>query len=153
MEKPNSKHDNKAIDEALKKLNNIQSNRDTLFYKKFIKPFTDELGETLFFEFLKSGIRDIIDMKRLVDRSDYRDYENPLQMVWNFCKVRFLLRTHNKIIDRYQNYATRDQRFATKVNALKKRIDIVTNYIDDKFKSIGGLYNTILREELRFFDS
>jgi len=153
MEKPNSKHDNKAIDEALKKLNNIQSNRDTLFYKKFIKPFTDELGETLFFEFLKSGIRDIIDMKRLVDRSDYRDYENPLQMVWNFCKVSFLLRTHNKIIDRYQNYATRDQRFATKVNALKKRIDIVTNYIDDKFKSIGGLYNTILREELRFFDS
>ena len=153
MEKPNSKHDNKAIDESLNKLNNIQSNRDNLFYKKVIKTFTDELGETSFFEFLKLGIRDIIDMKRIVDRSNYRDYENPLQMVWNFCKVRFLLRTHEKIIDRYQNYATRNPRFATKVDTLKKRINIVTNYIDDKFKSIGALYNTILQKEQRFFDS
>ncbi len=153
MEKPNSKHDNKAIEEALTKLNNIQSNINTLFYKKVIKPFTDELGEDSFFQFLKLGIRDIIYMKRLVDRSDYRDYENPLQMVWNFCKVRFLLRTHDKIIDRYRNYLTRDQRFATKVNALERRINIVTNYIDDKFKSIDSLYNTILQKEQRFFDS
>jgi hypothetical protein len=155
MEAPNSKHDSKAINEALKRLNNIENEKDSLFYKKVIKRFTDEIREDLFFQILKSGIRYIKDMKLIVDRSNHKDYQNPLQMVWNFCKARFLLDTHKAIIDRYKNYArtnNANNEVTRKINRLESRLNIVTSYIDNKFKSIGNIYDMILREEQKFFD-
>ena len=153
MEEQNREHNNKTINEALDRLNKIENNQDSVFYKKVIKLFTDEIGEDLFFKILKSGISHIRDMKIVVDRSNYRDYQNPLQMVWNFCKERFLLKTHAQIINRYKSYSSENNEITRKINRLENRINIVTNYIDNKFNSISNLYNRILQEEERFFHS
>ena len=156
MEAPNSKHDSETINQALRRLSNIENKEDSLFYKKVIKRFTEEIRKELFFQILKSGISYIRDMKLIVDRSNHRDYQNPLQMVWNFCKARFLLDTHASIINRYRSYTdtnNANNEATIKINRLKNRLNIVTNYIDNKFKSIGDIYDRILREEQKFFDS
>jgi len=153
MEAPNKKHDSRTINEALQRLNNIENHKDSPFYKKVIKRFTDEIREDIFFKILKLGTSYIRDMKVVVDRSNHRDYQNPLQMVWNFCKARFLLDTHKEIINRYRSYARTNNEVTNKINRLENRLNIVTNYIDNKFNSIGDIYDKILREEQKFFDS
>ncbi len=161
IEKPNSQHDSKTINEALNKLQNIKEDKNSSFYKRVIKRFTDEIGEDFFYESLRRGINDIIAIKRAVERSKY---QNPIQMLWNFCKEYIVIKTHNAIINRLQRYSNpNDQNATRKINATKNRINLITEYINNKFNSISSmnnefnsissLYNLILEKEKQFFDS
>ena len=145
MELPDKQHNNKTVREALDKLNNIENNSP--FYQKVIKRFADEIGEEVLREILKAGIDHIKSM------TNNFQYKNPLQMLWNYCKEIIVAKTHNKIINRYQEYAPN----SNKIPKLKERLRIVTEYIDNEFKSINNrldnLYNQILREEKKFFDN
>jgi hypothetical protein len=147
MEKQNDKHDRNTIDNALKRLSQIEKEKDSPFYKKVIKRFTDELSERDFFHILKEGISFIQRTKEAVDRSRDPNYQNPLQMLWYYCKRIIVDKTHKEIIKRYRNHAPG----SNKIPKLERRLDIVANYIDEKFKSIKSLYDQILQEEQKFF--
>jgi hypothetical protein len=146
MEKPNLPHDNKVVNEALSKLNKIE--RESAFYKKFIKPFTEEIGDGMFSEILREGIQYL----NIIAKSS-KDYQNPIQMLWNYCKEIIVVPTHNKIVKRYEKYASD----SVKITKLRNRLNTVTEYIDNKFKptnsSINELYVQILREEQKFFNN
>ncbi len=152
MEKSNSPHDNKTISEALNKLSKIEDeeHNNSLFYKQVIKRFTDEIEKSTFYNIVKRGVRYIMDTKAVVDRSRY---QNPLQMLWNFCKEYIVIRTHDKIINRYERHInSNDSSVSAKINALRSRIKVVTDYIDSKFAAIDQLYKQILLEEKKFFE-
>jgi hypothetical protein len=147
MEKQNDKHDRSTIGKALEKLRKIENEKDSPFYKKVIKRFTDELGEDVFFEILRKGISFIQSTKEAVDQSRDPNYQNPLQMLWYYCKRIIVNKTHEEIIKRYREHDPNSD----KIPKLKRRLDIVTNYIDEKFKSIKGLYEQMLSKEQEFF--
>jgi hypothetical protein len=137
------KHNNKVINAAINKLEKIKGETDSTFYKKVIKLFVEELGN-VFFEILRKGI----DYLKIIANYS-KNYKNPLQMLWNYCKGIIVVPTHKGIIDRYKIYAPN----SNKIDKLRERTNMLTEYIDNSFESTSGIYTQILREEKKFFDN